>query len=31
MGDQGKVILGKMEFRVSNMTYKDVCMKEHGL
>ena len=29
--DQGKAILDGIEFRVSKITYKDICIKEHGL
>ena len=29
--DQGKAILDAIEFRVSKMIYKEICIKEHGL
>ena len=29
--DQGKAILDGVEFRVSKIMYKDICIKEHGL
>ena len=29
--DQGIAILDGIEFRVSKITYKDICIKEHGL
>ena len=29
--DQGKAILDGVEFRVSKIIYKDICIKEHGL
>lgn len=29
--DQGKMILDKIEFQVSKIKYKDICIKEQGL
>ena len=29
--DQGKAILDEIEFRVSKIMYKDICIKVHGL